>query len=98
VFLVWREVDFRRTGEGVTRAALKPLLIEAALYVLLAALWFGSLGSGGGWLLFPLLALLIELPGRLRQQATGTPIAWGATISAVLRLTVPGLLLGFVLA
>lgn len=98
VFLAWREVEFRRGGATASRAALKPLLIEATLYVLFAALWFGSLGSGGGWLLFLLLAMLIELPARLRQQALGVPVSFVATSLAILRLTIPGLLLGFVLA
>ena len=98
VFLAWRELEFRRAGSGGIRAALKPILVEATLYVLFTALWFGSLGSGGGWLLFPLVAALIEVPARLRQQSAGVPIAWSATIAAILRLTIPGLLLGFVLA
>jgi uncharacterized membrane protein YfcA len=100
LFLLWREVEYRRGGgaEAAARAALSPLLVEAALLVLFAALWFGSLGSGGGWLLFPLLATLIELPGRLRQRAAGTPIRWGSTIAAVVRIALPGVLLGYILA
>lgn len=100
VFLAWRELEFRKQGValGQVRAPLRPILIEAGLFVLFAALWFGSLGSGGGWILFPLLGALIDLPGRLRQQAAGVPMAWGAAISAILRITVPGILLGFVLA
>lgn len=100
LFLTWREVEFRRATTGAAappRAALRPILIEAALLVLFAGLWFGSLGSGGGWLLFPLLGALIELPGRLRQQAAGIPIRWGATLSAILRIAIPGILLGFIL-
>lgn len=98
LFLAWREMEFRRADGAGQRAALRPILIEAALLVLFAGLWFGSLGSGGGWLLFPLLGALIELPGRLRQQAAGVPIRWGSTISAILRIAIPGILLGFILA
>lgn len=102
LFLAWREVEFRRAGDGPEvhpqRTPLKPLLIEAALLTLFAGLWFGSLGSGGGYILFPLLGTLIELPGRLRQQAAGVPVAWGATIAAILRIAIPGILLGFILA
>lgn len=98
VFLAWREIQFRSAGAGSSRAALRPLLIEAALLVLFAALWFGSLGSGGGYILFPLLGALIELPPRLRLQSTDTPIRWGETLSAILRIALPGILLGFVLA
>lgn len=101
IFLAWREAEFRRAGPGeaaAPRAPLAPLLIEATLFTLFAALWFGSLGSGGGYILFPLLGALIELPGRLRQRAAGIPLAWGATIAAILRIAIPGILLGFILA
>jgi uncharacterized membrane protein YfcA len=97
-FLAWRELEFRRAGAGATRPSLRPILIEAALLTLFAALWFGSLGSGGGYILFPLLGALIELPDRLRQQAAGIPIQWSAAIAAILRIAIPGILLGFILA
>jgi uncharacterized membrane protein YfcA len=101
IFLVWREIEFRGASaekREAVRAPLSPLLIEAALLTLFAALWFGSLGSGGGYILFPLLGALIELPARLRQQAAGVPVAWGATLAAILRIAIPGILLGFILA
>jgi uncharacterized membrane protein YfcA len=106
IFLAWREVEFRAAGGArgdapearPQRSALPPILIEAALLTLFAGLWFGSLGSGGGYLLFPLLGALIELPGRLRQRAAGVPVAWGATLAAILRVAIPGILLGFILA
>lgn len=100
IFLAWREVEFRRAGatETATRPSPQPLLIEAALLTLFAALWFGSLGSGGGYILFPLLGALIELPGRLRLRAAGTPINWSVTIGAILRIAISGILLGFILA
>lgn len=101
IWLAWREAEFRRAGSReitAIRSPLQPLLIEAALFTLFAALWFGSLGSGGGYILFPLLGVLIELPGRLRQRAAGVPIAWSATVVAILRIAIPGILLGFILA
>jgi hypothetical protein len=45
--------------------------VEGLLFTLFAALWFGSYGPGrGGWILvFLLLGLLLELPGRLKDGA-----------------------------
>lgn len=43
-------------------------LVEAFLFTLFAALWFGSIGSGGWILLFIMLTLYVELPQRLRDQ------------------------------
>ena len=40
-------------------------LAEAAIVTLFASLWFESLGSGGWWLLFLLLGLLVAFPRRL---------------------------------
>jgi hypothetical protein len=40
-------------------------LAEAAVVTLFAALWFGSLGAGGWWLLFLLVGLLVALPRRV---------------------------------
>ncbi len=40
-------------------------LIEAAVVTLFASLWFDSLGSGGWWLLFLLVGLLVAFPRRL---------------------------------
>ena len=39
--------------------------VEAAILTLFASLWFDSLGSGGWWLLFLLLGLLVAFPRRL---------------------------------
>lgn len=102
IYLAWREVEYRRKTRSqgaLSRSALYPLLVEAGLFVLFAALWFGSLGSGGGYILFPLLGLLIVLPEQLRRKASGLPVAWPAAIATILfRITLPGILLGFVLA
>ncbi|MGE5801342.1 MAG: hypothetical protein ACM358_03720 [Gemmatimonadota bacterium] len=38
---------------------------EAAVLTLFASLWFDSLGSGGWWLLFTLVGLLVAFPRRL---------------------------------
>lgn len=40
-------------------------IAEAAGVTLFAALWFDSLGSGGWWLLFLLVGLLVAFPRRL---------------------------------
>jgi hypothetical protein len=40
-------------------------LAEAGVVTLFASLWFDSLGSGGWWLLFLLLGLLVAFPRRL---------------------------------
>jgi hypothetical protein len=44
-------------------------LVEAAVLTLFASLWFDSLGSGGWWLLFFLVGLLVALPQWLRVDA-----------------------------
>ncbi len=99
IFLAGREIEVRREaspGTALVRPPVAPLLIEALLLTLLAGLWFGSLGSGGGYILFPLLGALIELPTRLRQRQGGT-FPWGATVGGILRIAIPGILLGFIL-
>lgn len=100
LFLVWQKIEARRTPvtepSGGMKVALPPLLLEALLLTLFAGLWFGSLGSGGGYLLFPLLGALIELPRRWRQ-AQGASFPWLAALSGILRIAIPGILLGFIL-
>ena len=41
-------------------------LAEGGVVTLFASLWFDSLGSGGWWLLFLLVGLLVAFPVRLR--------------------------------
>jgi hypothetical protein len=41
-------------------------LVEAAVLTLFASLWFDSLGSGGWWLLFFLVGVLVAIPQWLR--------------------------------
>ena len=54
-FIVW---SFNRWEVGWR-------LAEAGVVTLFASLWFDSLGSGGWWLLFLLLGLLVAFPRRL---------------------------------
>jgi hypothetical protein len=44
-------------------------LVEAAVLTLFASLWFDSLGSGGWWLLFFLVGVLVAMPQWLRLVA-----------------------------
>ena len=44
-------------------------LVEAAVLTLFASLWFDSLGSGGWWLLFFLVGILVAMPQWLRLVA-----------------------------
>jgi len=48
-------------------------LLEAVVVTLLASLWFDSLGSGGWWLLFLLIGLLVAYP--VRWQLLTTAVA-----------------------
>lgn len=100
-FLVWREGErrVRRTPEWSwrpLRAALVPLLVEAALLTLFAGLWFGSLGSGGAVLLFLVLGGLMEIPGRLRAQPAGGLPA-GPVLAGIVRIVLAGVILRLLL-
>ena len=70
-FLAWETVSGRldRSGNagGWLRAPMQVYIAEAFVLVLLAALWFSALGSGGWPLVFGLLGLLMEWPGPLRH-------------------------------
>ena len=62
--LLWEVVGSRiggRRSSGKPRPA-RVYLVEAALLTLLGALWFGSLGAGGWWLVFVLVGALREWP------------------------------------
>ena len=66
---IWAFGERRVTGgPGPSAAELAPLAGEALLLALFAGLWFGSLGSGGWWLVFLLLGgadgVAGALPGR----------------------------------
>jgi hypothetical protein len=82
---IWALAERRMTGAGSPSAAeLAPLAGEALLLALFAALWFGSLGSGGWWLVFLLLGGLMAWPVRslagaariARVVAAGGLLAW----------------------
>jgi hypothetical protein len=51
-------------GRRLPRAAVLVCLAEAGVLALLAALWFGSLGSGGWPVVFLLLGVLVAGPER----------------------------------
>jgi hypothetical protein len=86
--LLW-DVVGSRIG-GTRRNARLPrarvYLMEAGLLTLLGALWFGTLGTGGWWLVFGLVGLLREWPGSTsaggsllrvaRTLAAGGLLAW----------------------
>lgn len=78
-FTGWEAVIARldRSGNagGWLRAPLRVYVAEAFVLMLLAALWFSALGSGGWPLVFGLVGILMEWPGPLRQgqrAAAGT--------------------------
>ena len=52
------------------RWAVMGRLLEAVVVTLLASLWFDSLGSGGWWLLFLLIGLLVAYPVRWQRLTT----------------------------
>ena len=55
---------------GYNRWAVMGRLLEAVLATLLGSLWFDSLGSGGWWLLFLLIGLLVAYPVRWQLLMT----------------------------
>lgn len=65
----------RLNGRRLNRAAVVVLLSEASVLTLLAALWFGSIGRGGWFLVFLLVGVLAAGADRglrsafLRSQA-----------------------------
>jgi hypothetical protein len=50
------------TGGAAPPAGFGWRLVEAAVLTLFASLWFDSLGSGGWWLLFFLVGVLVAIP------------------------------------
>ena len=100
LFVLWGEVERRvKRTPGPLPASFKASLLipamEALLLTLFAGLWFGSLGSGGAWLLFLLVGALMEIPSRLRSP--GTPLPWKAVASGIARVVIAGVLLGLVM-
>jgi len=72
-------------GDGKLRR-FRVHLGEALLLTLFGALWFGSLGAGGWWLVFGLLGALREWPGSAST---------GASLLRVVRTLVAGGLLAW---
>ncbi len=97
--LIWELVGSRLStapGNGRLRRA-RMHLGEALLLTLLGALWFGSLGAGGWWLVFGLVGALREWPasrGR-RPAERPDPIALGLSLLRVIRTVVAGGLLAW---
>lgn len=103
--LIWRLAGARKAAARspappTFQQALLPLLTEALLLVLFAALWFGSLGHGAWWLLFLVTGLLIELPARLRARAADpvrAPLSIPNLTGALVRMLGAGALLAWLL-
>ncbi len=105
-FVLWEATTVRlglaTPGTGGGRLALRaPVRVyagEALLLVLFAALWFGSLGSDGWWLLFGVLGLLIEGPICARHgawPAAADSRRWIAYATQVVRMVAAGGLLAW---
>ena len=60
-------------GTAAPRGFWKWPIAEAGLLTLFASLWFDSLGSGGWWLLFALVAGLATLPKWLPGPERAVP-------------------------
>lgn len=96
-FTLWKVLEHKaqRRAEPLglaLRQSLRSLTVEAGLLALLAGLWFGSLGSGGGWLVFLLVGLLVEVPPCLRAHAeTGNPVSWTVLGGRVVRMVLAGM-------
>ncbi len=97
-FAGWAWGERRITG-GSTAPHYVRELTEAALLTAFAALWFGSLGHGGWWLLFAVLGCLVEGPirGRHRTDGAPEPLAWRACLLGTLRFVGAGLILSLLL-
>lgn len=90
-----------RAGTG-SRGWLRVLLergrlVEAVLLTLLAGLWFASLGHGGWFLLFPLLGAWAGWVAQQRARAPFDRAALKAFAMVVVRTTVAGGLLQWIL-
>jgi hypothetical protein len=105
-FVLWRLAGSRTSASKQSppalpaRRAAVPLGAESLLLVLFAALWFGSLGHGGWWLLFLVTGLLIEVPARLKARAAEperAPFSWPNLTGALVRLLGAGALLAWLL-
>jgi hypothetical protein len=70
-FFLFELIEQRIVGPppaaGRFRAGWRVYLADALLVTLFGALWFASLGHGGWVLLFLMVGLLLEGPGRFRD-------------------------------
>ena len=70
-FFLFELIEQRIVGPapaaGRFRAGWKVYVTDALLFTLFAALWFASLGTGGWVLLFLMVGLVVEGPGRFRD-------------------------------
>lgn len=88
-YLAWEQLE-RRVGEGARpgvlglRAPFPAYLADALLITLFGSLWFASLGHGGWPLLFALVGLLLEGPGRYRGDPGGFRLTRGRILAAAL--------------
>jgi hypothetical protein len=80
--LLWDVVGSRIGGNGRNgpRPRARVYLVEAGLLTMLAALWFGTLGTGGWWLVFGLVGMLREWPGS--TSAAGSLLRVARTLAA----------------
>lgn len=103
VFTLWKVIEHRAQRRedplgSALRQSVRVLPVEAGLLALLAGLWFASLGSGSGWLVFLLVGLLVELPPSLRTRAEmGNSIGWAALTGRVARIVLAAMAGGVVL-
>lgn len=91
--------SMRKLSHGT--AALRPAVdaVEAVFLTMFASLWFASLGHGAWWVLFIVLALLIEGPARLRHRGDlpGETAPWRPILMGLVRLVGAGALLALIL-
>lgn len=99
-FLGWEllaaRLDPRGNSGGWWRAPIRVYVAEALLVTLLGTLWFASIGSGGWYLVFPLLGVLMEWPGPVRhgfRAPDGSGRAMTRAGSGMLRILGAGALL-----
>ncbi|HVX88967.1 MAG TPA: hypothetical protein VG940_08580 [Gemmatimonadales bacterium] len=97
-FVAWA-LGQRRIAGGTGPLRAGEAVLEAALLTAFAALWFGSLGHGGWWVLFAVLAVLIEGPirGRHRADLPAGPPPLRPLLLGTVRLLAAGLLLSLLL-
>ena len=84
----------RADGSGGRLADIWPgAAFEALILTLVAALWFGSLGHGGWWILFLLLGALPAGDRWVRRRLAGAPAAGeaGLFVESLLKYLLAGL-------